>query len=96
MAAKMLPIVLSLLPVAFAQTVQVMQVGAGGYKFSPESVTAAVGSQVQFKFASTGHSVSASTFDAPCKPVNASTFFSGDGDVVRNPSASKLKAFLLT
>jgi len=41
----MLPILLSLLPLALAQTVQVVEVGKGGQKFSPDTLTVAEGSQ---------------------------------------------------
>jgi plastocyanin len=78
----MLPIVLTLLPFAYAAT-HVVEVGKGGSVFSPDTVTAAVGDQVQFKFASQGHAVTASTFTSPCAPADSSTFFSGHGEVVR-------------
>jgi plastocyanin len=76
-------ILFTLVPLAFAQQTHVVTVGAGGKDvFEPDTVTAAVGDKVQFNFAFLGHSVSASAFDGPCKPVADTTFFSGDGEVV--------------
>lgn len=82
MNAIMLTILLAILPFTLAQsTIQTIKVGQNGQKFEPDTLTAAVGSQVQFTFVAEGHSVSAAAYDSPCKPVNDSTFFSGDGEV---------------
>jgi plastocyanin len=78
----MLSFILTVLPLAIAQSIQIIEVGKGGNKFSPETLTAAVNSTVQFSFVGEGHSVSASAFTGPCKPVDDATFFSGDGEVV--------------
>jgi len=50
----------------------------GGFKFSPNTVTAAVGDTLEFHFysGSGGHSVVSSSFDSPCVP-GPGAFFSG-------------------
>jgi plastocyanin len=47
------------------------------FAFSPNSLVAAVGSQVEFIFFPPTHSVVQASFDAPCQPSNSSAFFSG-------------------
>jgi plastocyanin len=78
----MLQILLTLLPLALAQTTTEILVGKGGHTFTPDTITAAKGDKVKFTFAAEGHSVSAAAFDGPCVPASNSTFFSGDGEVV--------------
>jgi plastocyanin len=50
-----------------------ISVGANGLVFSPDTVTAPVGSQVVFSFAafSEGHSATQADFAAPCAPAAA-------------------------
>jgi len=45
-----------------------VQVGSGGLVFNPTSVTAAEGDTVQFIFNPKNHTVTQSTFTAPCQP----------------------------
>jgi len=80
-----LPLV-ALAGLASAQTVHVVNVGkngaSGALAYSPDTVTAKVGDMVQFQFVGGSHSVTQSTFDGPCVPVennNASIagFYSG-------------------
>jgi len=49
----------------------VVQVGdaTGALKFSPDSITAAVGEMIQFQFYPQNHSVAQSSFDKPCEPL---------------------------
>ncbi|KAF2431280.1 hypothetical protein EJ08DRAFT_733508 [Tothia fuscella] len=77
---KLFPIILSALPLVFAAT-QIIEVGKEGNHFSPDSITASIGDHIQFKFVGEGHSVSDAAFDAPCKPVDDATFYSGHGEV---------------
>jgi len=61
-----------------AGAVQTVTVGAnGGFTFSPNSITADVGSQIVFQFSSDGHSVTQSTWEAPCQPINDTSLNSG-------------------
>jgi len=52
-------------------TVHVVQVGAanGTLAYFPNNIKAAVGDMVQFQFAPNNHTVTQSTFDAPCQPI---------------------------
>ncbi|KAF8849237.1 Cupredoxin, partial [Acephala macrosclerotiorum] len=57
-----------------AETIQVA-VGQNGLTFSPNNITAAVGDSVEFSFFPKNHSVTQSSFTAPCHPL-ANGFFS--------------------
>ncbi|KAK7402776.1 hypothetical protein QQX98_011485 [Neonectria punicea] len=57
--------------------VHVVKVGDGGLTFDPEELTASVGDVVEFHFYPQAHSVAQSSFDAPCEPLNTTSFFSG-------------------
>lgn len=43
----------------------------GSLVYSPDNVKAAVGDMVQFQFVAGNHTVTQSTFDQPCKPINS-------------------------
>jgi plastocyanin len=61
-----------------ASGVQVVTVGQNGLSFSPNSITAAVGSFVEFHFFPPTHSVAQSSFSTPCAPPsNGTGFWSG-------------------
>jgi plastocyanin len=61
-----------------AAGVQVVTVGQNGLSFSPNSITAAVGSFVEFHFFPPTHSVAQSSFSTPCAPPsNGTGFWSG-------------------
>jgi plastocyanin len=61
-----------------AAGVQVITVGQNGLSFSPDSLTAAVGSFVEFHFFPPTHSVAQSSFSTPCAPPsNGTGFWSG-------------------
>jgi plastocyanin len=66
------------------QTVTVGQNGA--LAFSPNSITAAVGSQVEFIYFPPTHSVVQAAFDAPCQPINDTGFFSGSFTTSSGPN----------
>lgn len=66
---------LPLLPVALAKTTTI-NVGEGGLKFTPDSVTAAEGDVLEFHYYPQNHSVAQSTFDKPCT-ANATGIWSG-------------------
>jgi plastocyanin len=51
-------------------------VGMGGLSFTPSTISAKVGDQVEFTFVSSGHSVAAGSFGKPCAPAEGG-FFSG-------------------
>lgn len=60
--------------------VHVVQVGSnnGSLVYSPNNVVAAVGDMVQFQFGPANHTVTQSTFDAPCTPIKTvAGIFSG-------------------
>jgi len=54
-------------------------VGSGGLTFSPSNITANVGDTITFEFRAKNHTVTASSFAAPCVPLSqassAETFF---------------------
>lgn len=63
----------TLLGVATAQQVRTIavQVGLNGtVKFTPDNIRAQVGEAVQFQFFGGNHTVTQSTFDQPCQPIN--------------------------
>lgn len=53
-------------------TVHVVKVGSanGTLAFSPNNIAVPVGDMVQFQFAPANHTVTQSTFDQPCVPIN--------------------------
>ena len=61
----------ALLSLAEAQKVHVVNVGSrnNSLVYSPDKLTAPVGDMIQFQFVSGNHTVTQSTFDAPCQPV---------------------------
>ncbi|KAH7367162.1 Cupredoxin [Plectosphaerella cucumerina] len=79
-------VVAALAGFAQAQTVsvQAVQVASnnGSLTFSPDRITAAEGSMVQFQFMGGNHTVTQSTFDQPCVPLN-----------VANPAATQAGIF---
>jgi plastocyanin len=72
---------LLLAPAIYAQStaIQVVTVGEGGaIKYSPDSITAEVGSQVEFQFFGPAHSVVQASFADPCTAINnGAGFFAG-------------------
>ena len=64
------------MPFTLATTFDV-DVGESGFTFSPDTITAKVGDVVNFHFYPGDHSVTQSTFEAPCKPSGANAIFSG-------------------
>lgn len=61
-----------------AAGVHTVDVGKSGLSFSPNSLTAAVGDQIEFHFDSPTHSVAQGDFSNACQPSsNASAFWSG-------------------
>lgn len=58
----------SLISITLAQQTQIVQVGANGLVFTPDTITAPIGSQVQFNFYPRNHSVVSSVFGNPCQP----------------------------
>jgi plastocyanin len=55
-----------------AVTVHVIKVGStnGTLAYFPNNIKAAVGDMIQFQFAPANHTVTQSTFDQPCAPIN--------------------------
>lgn len=51
-------------------SVQTIQVGNGGYQYSPNVSNLAVGSTIVFEFMSTNHSVVKAAFGVPCQPYD--------------------------
>ncbi|KAJ3521015.1 hypothetical protein NMY22_g12493 [Coprinellus aureogranulatus] len=64
------------LPAARAATLEVVVGGANGLKYNPEFVNAQPGDLVRFIFQQKNHTVTQSTFAAPCAKV-AGGFDSG-------------------
>jgi plastocyanin len=61
--------ILALLPaLAAAQTIRI-DVGLNGLAFTPNNVTAGVGTTLEFVYHPKKHSVSQSSFTAPCVPL---------------------------
>jgi plastocyanin len=54
----------------------IVQVGNGGTKFTPNSLTASAGDTVEFQFFPANHSVVQSSFQEPCVP-SSNALFSG-------------------
>lgn len=52
-------------------------VGRGGLTIDPNTISAAVGDWVEFRFASSGHDITQGAFNQPCRPSN-NGFYSGD------------------
>ncbi|KAH8657181.1 Cupredoxin [Tricladium varicosporioides] len=69
--------VLSLASAVLAADPQIVKVGDGALAFSPSTITAAVGSTVEFRFYPMKHSVAQGTFESPCTPGSNTSFFSG-------------------
>ncbi|CAN8103346.1 unnamed protein product [Discula destructiva] len=74
----------ALASVASAQTVHVVTVASSNNSliYTPNNVKAAVGDMVQFQFVAGNHTVTQSTFDQPCRPIdtvmtNVTGFHSG-------------------
>jgi len=70
--------VLAAIP-AFASAATVtIQVGANGLTYTPSNISAAVGDVIEFQFYAKNHTVSQSSFAAPCTPfVNTTTNVKG-------------------
>ncbi|KAK3370862.1 Cupredoxin [Lasiosphaeria ovina] len=49
----------------------------GTLTFSPNTITALVGEMVQFQFVAGNHTVTQSTFDAPCQPISQHSNITG-------------------
>ncbi|KAJ6459572.1 Cupredoxin [Mycena sanguinolenta] len=63
-------LVFALLPAAFAQTMHSVQVGPNGtLTYDPPFITAAAGDTVKFTFNPKNHTVTQSSFAAPCVPL---------------------------
>ena len=62
------PAILALATVASATTFQV-NVGQNGLEYTPSTVNASVGDTVEFIFHPKNHTVTQSTFAAPCQPM---------------------------
>jgi len=71
-----------------SSSVQTVNVGQNGFSFSPNILTADVGSTIEFHFFPPGHSVSQSNFANPCVPINDTAFFSGEVDVASGESSN--------
>lgn len=79
-----------------ASNVQTVTVGENNaLAFSPSSITADMGTTVEFVFFAPVHSVTQSTFDSPCAPVaNGTGFWSGA--ITTSGSGSNTNVFTLT
>ncbi|CAD6440150.1 0fda707b-d341-4578-9530-ec2ff6ce7634 [Sclerotinia trifoliorum] len=68
----------------------VVRVGStnNSIKYFPEKISAQVGDVIQFQFAGGNHTVTQSTFDAPCVPISQSTNNTGVFSGFMNVAAS--------
>ena len=85
MVRTIISALLTILPLTLAQSTQTILVGKGADVFVPETLTAPVGSKVDFLFAGAGHAVTQSTFGNPCHPESDSSFYTGDLNIVSIP-----------
>jgi plastocyanin len=69
-------------------TVQVTVGANGALAFSPNAITAAVGTAVQFSFFPKNHSVIQSSFANPCHPLAGGGFFSTFVPTTASPSGT--------
>ncbi|KAI8664438.1 hypothetical protein NCS55_00952500 [Fusarium keratoplasticum] len=67
----------ALLAVGASATTHRVEVGKGGLKYTPDTISAAKGDIIEFHFDSM-HSVVAGDFNKPCTPVTSGGFYSGD------------------
>jgi len=83
MFAKIIFLVLTqLLAVAFGQE-QIVQVGAQGLQFLPDTIYAGAGSTIKFQFVAATHNVAEGTYDKPCTPSGNTSFYSGTLDTTQ-------------
>jgi plastocyanin len=72
-------------------SIQTVTVGENGQLgFSPNTLTAAVGSQVEFIFFPPTHSVVQASFAKPCQPINDTGFYSGPFNTASASNVSPL------
>ncbi|KAL8292252.1 hypothetical protein RQP46_001718 [Phenoliferia psychrophenolica] len=65
-ALSLLPVLAAAAPAKRAGMTHVVQVAPSGLRYSPTSITAAVGDVISFEWLGAGHSVTQSSFAAPC------------------------------
>lgn len=65
----------ALASLAAAET-HVVWVAQGGLTIEPDTIPAAVGDEVEFRFASSGHDIAQGPFNEPCRPSDTG-FYSG-------------------
>ncbi|KAK3323249.1 extracellular serine-rich protein [Cercophora scortea] len=83
----------ALIAQATAATIRI-DAGQGGWKFSPNSATAAKGDVLEFHFnGPTAHDVVAGDFNSPCKPATTGGFYSG---IFREGSGENANVFRVT
>ncbi|AEO64666.1 3bc48668-29da-440d-9bdd-ea11d201220c [Thermothielavioides terrestris] len=66
--------------------------GRGGLHFDPDNIVAEAGDIVEFHFLPLNHSVVEASFDAPCQPRDATSFFSGFFPVAPKPDGSAVQS----
>lgn len=73
--------------------VQVVKVGnlKGDLTFTPDTITAAAGTKVEFVFYPATHSVAQASFASPCEPLNTTVgFFSGPIMTTTGPNTDQV------
>lgn len=87
---------------ATAQKVQVVTVSTtnNSLVYSPSAITAAAGDMVQFQFVAGNHTVTQSTFDSPCAPINSvmsnvTGFHSGYMPVAASSAAGQIPTYTI-
>jgi hypothetical protein len=74
----------------------VVQVGAGGkLAFTPNTVQAANGDTISFQFSPKNHSLTQSTFAAPCTKMSTPTVGVDSGFMFVQPNATELPSFTI-
>lgn len=80
---------LALIAVGASAATHKVEVGKGGLKYTPDTITAAKGDIIEFHFDSE-HTVTAGDFSKPCTPATSGGFYSGDLPAKGNVSLHSL------
>ncbi|KAK4150907.1 hypothetical protein C8A00DRAFT_17620 [Chaetomidium leptoderma] len=74
------------------RTTHTVVAGRPGLRFDPENIFADPGSIIEFHFLPANHTVVEASFDAPCQPKDATSFFAGFFPVARPADGSAVQS----